>query len=802
MEKRADLHLHTRYSARATDWLLRKVDFPASCSDPVELYDGLRAAGFDFVTFTDHDTIDGCLQIAGRPGAFVSEEVTVFFPEDDVKVQLLVWGITEAQHEAIQSLRRDIYELAAWLKQEGVAHAVAHPFWPVDERLALPHWQKLALLFRHFETTNGLRAPLPGQTAEFALSRLTPQHIEAFAAAHKLAPLYDEPWRKVFTGGSDDRGGICQGRAWTSVDGARDPEEFLAAVREGRCRAGGEPGSPLLMAHSLYSVAFEFAGKRLAQASQKPAAALLEKMAGRFMEGKDPTRFTLSEKLGFLAQGIATGKIWEIAMPGNASLWKELADAVGKPGMRSAIEKATAGVAEPERRAFLTANLLVNQLAFRFFLQFIAQLQAGRVIESLQFIGSIVPLALGLAPYFHAFRLPGRADLLPLCEGMCGAVPDDLQNRKRAWFTDTLEDVNGVSTTIRRMAAAARAEGFDLTVVTSVTPRGGIPPGEIPIVNFRPVGEFELPEYELQKLSFPPVLELIDYVQREGFTEAIISTPGPVGLCALLAARVLGLKTSGIYHTDFPQYVRILTDDSWMETLTWNFMRWFYEQMDVVYVNSEDYRRALEARGIASERIHILPRGLDTELFAPSRRDPGFWPARGLREGEIGLLYAGRVSKEKKLDLFAAAVRRLRDGGLPVRALVVGHGPYAAEWKEKFPEAIFTGYLRGEELATAYASADVFVFPSTTDTFGNVILEAQASGLPCVVSDQGGPRELVEDGVDGAVTKGGDLGALCAAVEKICADPALRRSMGEAARRRVEDRSWPNAARRFWAISA
>ncbi|MBU3666154.1 MAG: glycosyltransferase [Chthoniobacterales bacterium] len=798
MEKRADLHLHTRHSARATDWLLRKVDFPASCSDPMTLYRDLRGRGFEFVTFTDYDTIDGCLEIAGEPGAFISEEITAVFPEDEVKVHLLAWGINERQHREIQGLRGNIYELAPWLKTQGIAHAVAHPFWPVDERLSISHWRRLVLLFRHFETVNGLRDPLLGRSAEFALSGLTPERIAQFADAEKLQPLWDDPWKKAFTGGSDDKGGIYQGRAWTESEGA-NAEEFLAALRDGHCRPGGQGGGPLIMAHSLYSVIFEFAGQRLSNNAQKPAAALLEKMAGRFMEGKDPTRFTLSEKLGFLAQGIATGKIWEIALPGNASLWKELADAVGKPGMRSAIEQATAGIEEPERRAFLTANLLVNQLAFRFFSQFIAQLQSGRVVESLQFIGSIIPLALGLAPYFYAFRSPGRGDLAPLCEATCGEVPEWLRNRKRVWFTDTLEDVNGVSTTIRKMTAAARAEGFDLTVATS---RGEVAPSNIPVMNFKPVGEFELPEYELQKLSFPPVLEIIDWIQREGFTEVVISTPGPIGLCALLAAKTLGVKTAGIYHTDFPQYVRILTDDSWMETLTWNFMQWFYEQMDTVFVNSEDYRKALEGRGIKADRIHILPRGLDTELFHPSRRDTEFWKSRGLAGGEIGLLYAGRVSKEKKLDLFAAAVRRLRGEGLPVRGLVVGHGPYSEEFEKSFPEGIFTGYLSGEELAKAYASADVFVFPSTTDTFGNVILEAQAAALPCVVSDQGGPRELVGDGVEGFVTRGGDLEELCSAVRKLCADETLRRTQASAARRKVEDRSWPNAARKFWAISA
>jgi glycosyltransferase involved in cell wall biosynthesis len=160
------------------------------------------------------------------------------------------------------------------------------------------------------------------------------------------------------------------------------------------------------------------------------------------------------------------------------------------------------------------------------------------------------------------------------------------------------------------------------------------------------------------------------------------------------------------------------------------------------------------------------------------------------------------VSKEKKLDLFAAAVRKLKDDGLPVRGLVIGHGPYSAEFEKSFPEGIFTGYLSGEELARAYASADTFVFPSTTDTFGNVILEAQAAGLPCVVSDQGGPRELVTDGADGFVTRGGDLTELCDAARKLCVAQNLRRMMGAAARKRVEDRSWPNAARRFWEISA
>jgi len=126
-------------------------------------------------------------------------------------------------------------------------------------------------------------------------------------------------------------------------------------------------------------------------------------------------------------------------------------------------------------------------------------------------------------------------------------------------------------------------------------------------------------------LSFPPVLQMLDYIQREKFTEIIISTPGPVGLTALLAAKMLNLQTSGIYHTDFPQYVRILTEDSFLESLAWGYMHWFYGQLDTVFVNSEEYRQSWIKRGFDSAKLKILPRGLDIELFTPARREPAFW---------------------------------------------------------------------------------------------------------------------------------------------------------------------------------
>jgi glycosyltransferase involved in cell wall biosynthesis len=712
---------------------------------------------------------------------------------------VLVWGITPAQHQDISVFRSNIFELQKYLAENRIAHAIAHPLYSVNGKLTASHLQRLILLFKHFEGINGLRDSLLSNLAVKLLSELTPAKIDDFANRHDLAPTHPEPWKKVLVGGSDDHGGKFFASAFTETPRAKTPAEFLAHVTTGRCQPKGRAGTPLALSHGFYNTLSSFIQGRFHE-KLGPGAILLEQMFSRFMEGRDPTQFTLREKATFAAQGILSGKLFELVKPANVSLWNELSRYFARPEVKEKIAREVEVVAEPERRAFLLANIVSEQLAFRFFQRFVQQTTGGNLIEGMQALTAIAPLLIVLAPYIYAFhsQAPSRKWLREIFQEMTGTVPENLRNTKRAWFTDTLEDVNGVATTIRKMTAAAKNAGADLTVVTS---RSEIRITDIPIKNFKPIGEFELPEYELQRLSFPPILRMLDYIQREGFTEIIISTPGPIGLTALAAAKMLNLQTSGIYHTDFPQYIRILTDDSFLESVAWNYMHWFYGQLDSVFVNSEEYRRSWIARGFAPEKLKILPRGLDTTLFSPEHRDPAFWQKFGEHNGAVHLLYVGRISKEKDLDVLAQAYRQLRDEGLPIQLYLVGDGPYLQALHEAMPEAIFTGYLRGKELAAAYASADVFVFPSTTDTFGNVVIEAQASGVPVIVSDTGGPKELVEENVNGVVTRSHDVEDLARAIRDLVNDKRKRHQMSRQARQAVIDRSWPGAFRKFWAAT-
>jgi len=752
----------------------------------------------DYVTITDHDTIEGCLQIADLPQTFISEQVTTYFPQDPCKIHLLVWGISEPQHNDITGLRENIFELQKYLAEKGIAHAVAHPLYSINGKLQPTHLERLILLFKHFEGINGLRDALLSDLAQELLGTLTPKKIEEFANKHHLAPTHPEPWRKVFVGGSDDHGGKFLASAYTETAPANSPGDFLRHIREGNCKAQGTGGTPLALSHGFYNTLSCFILDRFHE-KLGPGAGLVEKMFSRFMEGKDPTEFTLAEKATFITQGVLSGKIFELAKPANVSLWNQLSKYFQQPEVKAKLNAELNGVIEPERRTFLLANLVAEQVAFRLFQKFVQQITVGNLVESVQALSAIAPILVILTPYIYGFhsQAPSRTWLRDVFQEMTGTIPPALRNQKRAWFTDTLEDVNGVATTIRRMAAAGAAAGKEMIVVTS---RSELHIDNIPIKNFRPIGEFELPEYELQKLSFPPILQMLDYIQQEKFTEIIISTPGPVGITALLAAKMLNLKTSGIYHTDFPQYVRILTEDSFLESIAWRYMHWFYGQLDTVFVNSEEYRQSWISRGLDPNKLKILPRGLDIELFHPTKRDPSFWARFGSTNGKVRLLYVGRISKEKNLDVLANAYRRLRDEGLPIELLLVGHGPYSKALAENLPDAIFTGYLRGKELATAYASADVFAFPSTTDTFGNVIIEAQASGVPVVVSDAGGPKELVNE-QNGLVTKSLDVDDFTRAIRELVMNERLRHQMGAHARESVVDRTWPEAFQKFWDIT-
>ncbi len=278
-----------------------------------------------------------------------------------------------------------------------------------------------------------------------------------------------------------------------------------------------------------------------------------------------------------------------------------------------------------------------------------------------------------------------------------------------------------------------------------------------------------------------------------------------------MAAKLLGLPTTSIYHTDFPRYVANLTEDPLLEQITWQMMLWFYRRTDTVFAPSLAYRDELIQRGLPADRLRVMRRGIDHTLFTPDRRDPTFFDRWFTLAGEataptaerpLVFLYVGRISKEKRLDdLLDAFLTLPEDPRRPLRLVLVGDGPHRGNLERRAAgdsRIALTGVLRGEALATAYASADVFVFPSTTDTFGNVVLEAQAAGLPAIVSHRGGPQEIVRRMDSGVVVDVDQPGRLAAAMSGLAHDPARRLELRQRALRNAQSATWATALDALW----
>src|SRR5437867_10105213 len=400
---KCDLHIHSRYSARSEEWLFRRFDFPDSYSDPEELHRQSLGLGMDYATITDHDTIEVCLQIAHLPRTFVSEQVTTYFPHNACKLHILVWGISEMQHRDIERIRDNIFDLQRYLQTAQIAHAVAHPLYSINGKLEASHVERLILLFKHFEGINGLRDALLSDLAQTLFKQLTPDKIDGFANRHNLAPTHAEPWKKIFVGGSDDHGGQFAASAYTETPAAESVTKFLEYIRNGNGSVRGYGGTPLALSHGFYITVVHFIEDHF-QEKLGPGAALLEKMFSRFMEGRDPTEFTLAEKASLAGQAVLSGKIFELLKPANVSLWKELSGYFARPEVKAKLAEQLDAVSEPERRTFLMANMVAERLAFRFFQKFVQQISSGNMVESMQAVSAIAPILVILTPYIYGFH--------------------------------------------------------------------------------------------------------------------------------------------------------------------------------------------------------------------------------------------------------------------------------------------------------------------------------------------------------------------------------------------------------------
>jgi glycosyltransferase involved in cell wall biosynthesis/predicted metal-dependent phosphoesterase TrpH len=737
---RVDMHCHSSASQISKLGVQRAVGLPECATPPWEVYELAKRRGMDFVTITDHDTIAGVLEIADRPDVFVSEELTAHFRGEPQVVHVLCYGISAEDHQWLQEHRGDVEICAAYMYEREILCALAHPYYTVGAPLTPRHRRRLAALFDTWEIRNGAR----------------PREL------NRPAATYMGTLGGAGIGGSDDHAGVDIGRTWTAAPAARTPAEFLQHVRAGSVAAGGAQGSAAKWAHAAIALAARSLGHGEDSGStRRPDPRTVLTMAQRLLREGDALEGSDGAGPGLTPEDArCLLRTWLTAV--------EL-DHLDEEGLIEYMQDERFSHADLYRRA-----CRVHERKLRVAVEHAVRAADGE--------GDLLPAAEGLfdgciaaIPYAPAtaFLANERAKLDPRLND--GEAP------RVAILADGIGSTHGVTRALEEIRARG-VPGFEIEVV-----------GTDADVDRRlsAVTEFDVPHYPGLRIGVPSLSAAVQTLAEGTFDLLHVCSPGPAGVVGALVSRGLGVPLVGSYHTELTAYAGLRSGEPALAEAMALGVSAFYGACDLVLSPSPASDEALEQMGVAPAKVARWDRGVDTTRFDPALRGQMAMPEA------INVLYCGRISHEKGADLLAEAFLEARSRNPALQLVLAGGGPEQKRLRERLGDAAtFLGWLEGIELARAYASADIFLFPSRTDTFGQVILEAQASGLPVVAVAEGGPRSLISHRANGLLCAP-EAAALAQAVLELASSPMLRECLAQAALDSVSGRTWEQALARL-----
>jgi phosphatidylinositol alpha 1,6-mannosyltransferase len=344
--------------------------------------------------------------------------------------------------------------------------------------------------------------------------------------------------------------------------------------------------------------------------------------------------------------------------------------------------------------------------------------------------------------------------------------------------------VSGVGVTLRRLVDALLSRGH---VVRVYAPAYPLPAGHADRPEVHRSSSIPLFLYPDVHWAFPRYRAVLDDVARFNPDIIHLATEFAMGVTGTKIARQLGVPAIASAHTDYERYASRYNLD-WFMRAGWSYLRWFYRQASTVLCPSSFYQHHLNTRGVSN--TGIWSRGVDADRFHPMHRREEYRQQLGIAPGDTLVTYVGRIAREKDLDLLVQAWQLLRPDTRR-KLVLVGRGPLQNELRKmRVRGVILTGLKHGVELSAAYASSDVFVFPSTTETFGNVLLEGMASGLPCLAASAGGILEFARHESNAWLVEPHSATAIASGLETLITDADLRFHLGIGARRTAVERSW------------
>lgn len=758
-----DCHVHSKYSSAPTNWLTKKFGCPESFTEPKTIYKTAMDRGMTHVTITDHNTINGCKELVTLyDNTFLSCEVTTRFPQDRCKVHVLVYNISERQYEEIMKLRSNIYKFVDYLDHENIWNAIAHPMYSVNDMLTQNHLEQLLIMFDLIEL-NGFKSNVVNSNIKYIIENLTDEILIKLSYSYKINNPKLIASNKNFIRGSDDHSGIFIAENYT-LNKSGDEFNIIFENPQHNVMMGANATAKEL-SYALYSISYQFFSNKMdvkKYVSHNSSFNTIDKMLTLNCNNKITPISLLSEKIKYRMNETCKGNgdIQSILMCAIKNLSK--VENVNPKTIASEWFNVVATISNDSIK--LSLDYLIEKF------------NHGDIFNILKSLNSLPSLYFLLLPYYIGYYIFQQTRNFSQNINIEG-ISTKQKKVKIVNFTDTFYEINGVANTLRSTLQCSKQLGYDYTIITCHNTESRF--GE---VVFKPIKVYDLPEYPELKLPCPSILDMLEYCYKENFTHYHISTPGTIGLVGLLISKILQKPVYTTYHTAYPEFVEAIIGERMLTNITKLYVKWFCNLCDKVFTNSDSFGKKLIDYDIDKNKIFKIPRGVDVDFYRQRPKNKG---------SKINLLYVGRISKEKNLDVLSKAFAQLN---LPNTTLtIVGDGPYKKELELQLQDypVRFTGYLEDSRLLDEYHNSDFFVFPSTNDTFGNVVLEAFACGLPVIVTDAGGPSENVIQGKTGIIVKANDVNSLKEGINTMTVMGKDKLyCMGLDARKHVETRSF------------
>jgi glycosyltransferase involved in cell wall biosynthesis len=798
---RIDLHCHDHNSDVPDELWGRILRLPESWLKTSKLVKCLQGNGSDVITITNHNNARSCWKLMEKGIDVLSgAEFTCFFPEHDLYVHVLAYGFTPQQESVLNRKRTDVYCFLRYAAEHDIPVILPHPlyFYTSNRGITPELFEKFALMFQRFEVLNGHRDVWQSVLTLNWAQGLTEEKLQRYSRKHGLDPAdfgVNPARSKVLTGGSDDHMGLCAGQCGSQLwvpDLAQRRQQTplsklaLEAIRAGHMAPFGDvgeserltiavldyfsqgatriedPGLLRMLFHrgelkdkiacfAIVNALLELKKSKKTQmfisfvhdalhgkkpdwivrwnvpADYKFCIAQLERIADSRKQSPERFSETVSEAIAVLFTGLSNLIIKRL---GNAApaLTDMLLDDLSTESLTRRFEV-------PSQISALFAPASSGKTA--------GGLSIAELVDSLAF-PAVVSLVLAGA---QAISTQALYKNRPFLNEFARSIGRNHHPQRALYLTDTLRDKNGVSSSLS--AKLKEIQRSDLPVDFLICHPDA--PAESHLHTVRPLTEFSFPKLAEQVFRVPDLLEIARVFYRGGYDRVVCSTEGPMVLAALLLKHMFNVPVYFFMHTDWLDFVKHTTDLNKHERdRIRRVLRALYHQFDGVFVLNSDHRDWLTGHemGLPPESVHLTAHHTEPPVASvmPVRKSELF---AGATPATPVLFMAGRISKEKGVLELPEILRRARLAIPDLQIVIAGSGPAEKELREALPDAHFTGWVSRERIMQLYAGLDLFVFPSQFDTFGNVILEAFAQGMPVVAYNSKGPKDIIQDGRNG-----------------------------------------------------